>query len=132
MAAWLAAGPGAVVSHESALDIYGVSDVIPDRIHITVPRTRRGSRRPRGVALHTPDQSPGPEEVLIRSGMRVTAPVRTMLDVTRAGLGPDHVARAVTQMINRGLTTAKELKAAANLHSGRVSRTISDSLASAQ
>src|SRR5712691_1895997 len=37
--AWLAANGEAVVSHESALDLLGLSDVIPDRIHLTVPRS---------------------------------------------------------------------------------------------
>src|SRR5437868_376222 len=86
MAAWLAAGQGAVVSHESALDLLGVGDTIPDQIHITVPRSRRGSRRPRGVSLHTSEETLTAQDTVVRNGMRVTAPVRTIIDVTRTGL----------------------------------------------
>src|SRR5258708_26776802 len=42
IAAWLAAGrETAVVSHESALDILGLSDVVPDIVHLTLPRSKR-------------------------------------------------------------------------------------------
>ena len=56
MAAWLAVGKqNAVVSHESALDLLDLSDVSPDRVHLTVPRSRRGLAAPpaqRFIPLH--------------------------------------------------------------------------------
>jgi predicted transcriptional regulator of viral defense system len=124
MAAWLAAGPQAVVSHESALDILGVGDSIPNRIHITVPRSKRGSHRPRGVVIHTSERPPDPEDVVLRNGIRVTAPVRTIMDVARAGLGPDLVSNAARQIISRGLATSEQMRSAANLQGGRVWRMI--------
>jgi predicted transcriptional regulator of viral defense system len=124
MAAWLAAGAQAVVSHESALDLLGVGDSIPNRIHITVPRSKRGSHRPKGVVVHTSERPPDPEDVVLRSGIRVTAPVRTIIDVARAGLGPDLVSNAARQIINRGLATSEQLRSAANLQGGRVWRMI--------
>lgn len=131
MAAWLAAGQGAVISHESALEILGVGDTVPDRIHVTVPRSSRGSRRPRGVAVHTSEQSLPPQDVVVRNGMRVTAPVRTIIDVTRAGLGPDLVSQAINELIDRGLATDDQVRTAANRQGGRVSRTIRDLMAPA-
>src|SRR5215210_7091441 len=45
MAIWLAVGKElAVVSHDSALDLLGLSDVIPDAVHLAVPRARRKFR----------------------------------------------------------------------------------------
>src|SRR5829696_7245616 len=53
-AAWLAVGKEhAVVSHESALELLGLGDVIADRIHLTVPRAQRYVRPPAGTILHT-------------------------------------------------------------------------------
>src|ERR1700694_4556431 len=49
--AWLMAGPSAVISHESALAIYGLSDHLPSMTHLIVPRT--ATRRRAGVRLHT-------------------------------------------------------------------------------
>ena len=37
--AWLVAGPRAVISHESALAVYDLTDVLPSEIHLTVSRT---------------------------------------------------------------------------------------------
>src|ERR1700748_139683 len=36
---------GAIVSHESALELQDLSDVIPDTVHVMVPRSERGLRR---------------------------------------------------------------------------------------
>ncbi|MBI5955785.1 MAG: type IV toxin-antitoxin system AbiEi family antitoxin domain-containing protein, partial [Chloroflexi bacterium] len=49
--AWLRTGPRSVISHESALAVYDLSDVLPDEIHVTVPRS--SSRRREGIRQHT-------------------------------------------------------------------------------
>ena len=52
MAAWLAVGKErAAVSHESALDLLDLSDVIPNRIHLTVPRFVRNLPKLPGVTI---------------------------------------------------------------------------------
>jgi len=56
VAAWLAIGKDvAVVSHESALNLWDLSDGVPDDVHVTVPRARRSLARrpPLGVIVHT-------------------------------------------------------------------------------
>jgi hypothetical protein len=56
VAAWLAVGKDkAVVSHESALDLWDLSDVVADAVHVTVLRARRSLARrpPPGVIVHT-------------------------------------------------------------------------------
>src|SRR5947209_6792745 len=66
-AAWLAVGrDSAVVSHESALALYDLSDIIPDAIHLTVPRSRRYLPSLLGVQLHTTTHPPGPSDVVER------------------------------------------------------------------
>src|ERR1700719_3032365 len=45
--AWLRCGPNSVISHDSALAVYGLSDVIPGEVHVTVPRS--SSRRRPGI-----------------------------------------------------------------------------------
>jgi predicted transcriptional regulator of viral defense system len=49
--AWLRTGPDSVISHESALAVYELSDVLPGEVHVIVPRT--ASRRRKGIRLHT-------------------------------------------------------------------------------
>ena len=51
--------PEAVLSHETALDAYGISDVNPNRIHITVGKDRRFRRASgEGYVVHYQDLTP--------------------------------------------------------------------------
>ena len=47
--ACLRTGPDSVISHESALAVYELSDVLPGEVHVIVPRT--ASRRRVGIRL---------------------------------------------------------------------------------
>ena len=52
VAAWLPLrDAGAVVSHESALELYDLSDVIPSATNLSVSRSKRGQRPRPGVRL---------------------------------------------------------------------------------
>lgn len=53
-AAVLRAGPGAVLSHETAAEIHGLADKASSRIHISVPAERRPGQRRKipGVVIH--------------------------------------------------------------------------------
>src|SRR3954451_6255883 len=69
LAAWLAVGKdSAVVSHESALDLLDLSDVIPDAAHLSVPRSRRNLPSLPGVKIHTTTRPFGPSELAYRQG----------------------------------------------------------------
>lgn len=107
--AWMAVGArDALLSHESALVLLDLSDVIPDAVHLLVPRRRHGLRKPAGVSLHThPDGEAVP--TVWRDGVPLTAPARTLVDV--AGLiQPEQLAMAVRQALRRGLLTAGQLQ----------------------
>jgi predicted transcriptional regulator of viral defense system len=118
--AWLKCGPKSAISHESALALYDLSDVLPGEVHVTVPRT--ASRRRKGIRLHTNRLSP--TNVVKREGLRVTSVPRTIADVTKAGLSEDHVARAIREALGRGLTTRQALVAEAKRRGGRAARLI--------
>ncbi|MHB8510377.1 MAG: type IV toxin-antitoxin system AbiEi family antitoxin domain-containing protein [Candidatus Dormibacteria bacterium] len=128
VAAWLAMGEGAVVSQESALELLRLSDVIPDAIHLTVPRGRRSHRGLVGTRAHTTTSMPGLDQVTVRDGMPVTSPARTILDVAQVGGAPDQVATAIRQAIQRGLVTPEQLLAGAAVHSSRVERLVRNAL----
>jgi predicted transcriptional regulator of viral defense system len=126
-AKWLACGPDAVVSHESALELLGLSDVIPNEVHITVPRWRRGLRVPQGVILHTTNE---PDSNLVwREGIAVTPPAQSIADATQWGTAPEQIEMAVSQALSRGLATIPQLRSAAR--DSRVARAIERALARA-
>jgi predicted transcriptional regulator of viral defense system len=125
IAAWLWAGKDtAVVSHESALDVLDLSDVIPSTIHITVPRSRRYRPGIAGITLHTTTKEFKPGEVITRGGLRVTSAVRTILDCADTGTAPEQIVAAVGQAVDRGLATRSQLKTGAASRGGRVERLI--------
>jgi hypothetical protein len=91
MAACLAAGRGAVVSHRAAARLWGLSDVGGDLVEITVPRPR--SPRPKRVELHRSTDLVAAHTTR-RRRLPVTNPLRTMVDLG-AVLRPDLVEDAL-------------------------------------
>jgi predicted transcriptional regulator of viral defense system len=118
--AWLKCGPKSAISHESALALYDLSDVLPAEVHVTVPRT--ASRRREVIRMHTNRLRPA--DIVKREGLPVTSVPRTIADVARAGLSEDHVARAIRDALQRGLTTKEALLAEAKRRGGRAERLI--------
>ena len=120
-AACLASGPSdAVVSHESALELLGLSDVVPRTVHLTLPRRRRNRRAPPGTTIHTARHPPAPAEVVDRDGFRVTAPARSIADAAAWGTAPDQIVAAVEDALERGMATAEDLRTAARRRGRRV------------
>jgi predicted transcriptional regulator of viral defense system len=129
VAAWLAVGAErSVVSHETALDIYDLTDLIPSAVNLTVPRAQRGMRPPTGVKLHTTLQPLREDEVTIREGMRLTTPERTLLDVAEAGTAPDQVGRGILAALKRGWVTPAQLRDHAAERGGRVAELVATAL----
>jgi predicted transcriptional regulator of viral defense system len=125
MAAWLPLrDAGAVVSHESALELLDLSDVIPDAVHLTLPRPERGQRRRDGVQLHFPGNDLTRSEIQQIAGLPVTSPERTIVDTAKSGVQPEQVEMAIHQALERGMTTPRRLRAAASSRSGRVSKVV--------
>jgi predicted transcriptional regulator of viral defense system len=132
MAAWLSLrdAPG-IVSHESALELYDLSDVIPDAVHISLPRAKRGQRPRPGVRFHTSAQPPAPSEVRSVHGIRVTTPDRSIVDSLETGTQPEQIELAVRQALERGLTTPRRLRTAVSGRSARVRKFIERDLTEA-
>ena len=118
--AWLRAGPGSVISHESALYIYRLSDVLPGEVHVIMPRT--GSRRRSGIRLHT--NRLHPNEVTSREGLPVTTAARTLIDLAATGLAEEHIRQAVNDALHQGLVGRDELLSMATQRGGRAMRII--------
>ena len=118
--AWLRAGPRSAISHTSALALYGLSDLVPGEVHVTIPRS--GSRRRPGLRIHT--ASVPESAVTWREGIRVTTAARTIVDLAYAGLSEDHLLQAAREAIARGLVDREILDAEARPRGRRVGQII--------
>jgi putative AbiEi antitoxin of type IV toxin-antitoxin system/uncharacterized protein DUF559 len=115
MAAVLACGDGAVLSHVSAAVLWELLRPIDGPVHITVPTSSGRSRR-RGIHLHRcsslkppPEPSPSPSypkqeggrggRLLIthRHNIPVTTVARTLEDLRASDLLPPHLLRRATR-----------------------------------
>jgi len=120
MAAWLPLrAAGAVVSHESALELYGLADVIPSAIHVSIPRAKRGVRPRSGVRVHTLEVPLESDEVRTVDGIAVTSTERTLVDALEVGSSPEQIELAIWQAVDRGLTTRRRLREVAESRSAR-------------
>ena len=106
----LKAGDKSVISHETVLSVYGISDLLPGVIHVIIPKTH--SRRRTNIKFHI--QKIEADEITRYQGLPITTIERTILDVLRSGVDLQQVERAVTSAIERGLTTREKLKSKAN------------------
>jgi predicted transcriptional regulator of viral defense system len=101
--------PEGTYSHDTALSLHELSDIMPSKLHMTVPREfRRNSRIPEILVLHRAQLDPS--EVQEVHGVRVTRVLRTIMDLLRSG----HVDRsqlklAVEEAIRRGLIARGEI-----------------------
>lgn len=100
-AALLSAGPGAILSHETAAELHRLSDRQSDSIHVTVPWQRRIAV-PLGVSLHRSKRAG--DLVLAPSNPPRTRIEETVLDLTQTAANFDDVCGWVTRAFARKLT----------------------------
>jgi very-short-patch-repair endonuclease len=105
IAAVLACGPTAALSHESAAQLWGIRPVRPGTIEVSITGTAQ-RRRP-GIVLHRRRAL----EATTRRGIPVTTPVCTLIDLATR-LQPRGLDRAVNEADRLDLTTVEDLQAA--------------------
>jgi predicted transcriptional regulator of viral defense system len=99
--------PQAVVSHDTALALHELSDALPARVHLSVPRTFR-KRPPKGCVLHR--HAVSDEDAETWEGFRVTTPLRTLRDVADdPRFSREQLGRAIEDAAARGLVRRTQL-----------------------
>jgi very-short-patch-repair endonuclease len=98
MAALLACGNEAVLSHHSAAAIWGFRPPHQEDVHVTTERARTTSRP--GIQVHRSASL----QAAVREGLYLTTPARTLLDLA-SRLPLQELERAVEQAIVLRLTT---------------------------
>jgi hypothetical protein len=116
MAAVLACGPDAALSHRSAAALWGLI-----RHHAPIDVTAPTDRRHQGIALHRSRLAE--TDVTRHYGIPITSPARTLADLAHI-LDPAVLARAVNDARLRHLTSLDAI--AAQLRSGRATKVLGD------
>ena len=98
--------PQAVVSHDSALGLHDLGELLPNTIHLTVPVGFRKAP-PLGCVLHKGAMSPA--DVEEREGFLVTTPLKTLVDVSLGEVTMEQLEKVVSEAITRGLVRRKHL-----------------------
>jgi predicted transcriptional regulator of viral defense system len=97
----------AVVSHESALDFQNLGEVMPAKLHLTVPNNFR-KQAPDACVLHYKDLPE--EDIESHEGFLVTTPLRTIKDVAEGDLSPEYLTKALHDALNRGIVRRKQFE----------------------
>ncbi len=119
VAVWMWDGERGVFWHETALALTPLSDVLPARVHVTLPPSWQGRRLrvPSGVVLWHAQVS-ARDRVWI-GPVPCTSPLRTLRDCVDARSSPETIGKAVTDARARGLITRAEEGEFASLRNAR-------------
>jgi very-short-patch-repair endonuclease len=108
LAAVMACGAEAVLSHQSAAALWGLRAHDPGEVHVTIGRS--GSQSRPGLRVHR-TRSLGARDVRTRRGIPVTSPPRTLIDLADV-LTERELSRAIDEAEVRGIAHRGELLAA--------------------
>lgn len=103
--------PQGVYSHQTALSLHELTDVMPSRLHMTVPKTfRRSTIIPKSIVLHISDLPPSDIEQI--DGVPVTKALRTLIDVAASEEVPlPDLKLALAEATRSGRITRAEIAA---------------------
>jgi predicted transcriptional regulator of viral defense system len=98
--------PAATFSHDTALELYALSDVLPTTIHVTVPPESGLKPRP-GITVHR--SRIDPRDRTLRDDLWLTSLARTLLDCARAGTDAEQLLAALAAGRELGLLPPETL-----------------------
>jgi len=102
--------PQGVYSHETALVLHELSDSMPAKLHMTVPRGfHRFRKTPAVLRLHRANLTNNDVDEM--NGVKVTRPLRTIADIVASGkLSVELQQQSLREAMDRDLVTRKQLE----------------------
>ncbi len=98
--------PQAVVSHETALALHELGDLMPTKTHLTVPPGFR-KKVPGGCIIHKAALSP--EEIESRPGFFLTTPLKTIQDIAADQASEEVMESVIRDALKKGLVIRGQL-----------------------
>lgn len=115
MAAILACGTGAILSHRSAAALWGIGREVSHRIEVSVPAS--SCNNPPGLGVHR-RQGLKLEDLDVHHWIPVTSPIRTLLDLATQ-LDHGSLERAINEADRLDLTDPEALREALDPYKGQ-------------
>ncbi len=98
--------PQAVISHESAISVYGIGEIIPDKISLTVSKSFR-KKPPKKYLIYKTDLIN--KEIEKKDFFRVTSIVKTIIDIAEK-FDTEQLKKTVEDTYKKGLLSQNEIE----------------------
>ena len=106
------------LSHDSALDAWEISDILPDQIHVTVSARRRIVREvPRGYVIHREDLPP--DQVTWWQGIPTVTPAAAIRQCLESGVPTYLIRQAIERSARTGAVLAPDRESLTRLMEAR-------------
>lgn len=103
---WLWSRKRGVISHDTAAAVYDLGDLLPAKVHMTVPPDFR-KKPTRSLVLHKARLDESETEPF--DGFHITSPLRTIMDLAKTHIDPERLSAVVKDAVQRGLVTKRQL-----------------------
>lgn len=106
---WLWSKTQGIFSHQTALSLLYLSDVLPARTHMTLPAALEPTlhrKTPTGLVLHFADIPDGDRQWF--GTVPITTPYRAILDCIKTAESDNILTQAIDEADERGLITRKQ------------------------
>lgn len=101
--------PRGAIAYETALVVYGLSDLLINKVHLTVPKIFRPSVISKSVVVHHENRDES--EISEREGLRIVKPLPTVIDLLRERrVSMEHIEQGFKDGIKNGIITLQEMK----------------------
>ncbi len=114
-----------VVSHETALSVHGIGELESAQVNLTVPAGFVPSDD--AVRLHYADLPD--DDVLDRTGFRITTIMRALIDVAGVSADDDQLGRTIQEALGLGAFTLRQLRSRAEAIDARAALRIERAIA---
>jgi predicted transcriptional regulator of viral defense system len=101
--------PQAVISHDTALSVHELSDIMPGKIHLTVPPSFRKKAHDGFILYKKVLKATDIEE---REGFRITTPLATIIDVAESNFPIEQVEQALRDAFRKGILVPATIRQA--------------------
>jgi predicted transcriptional regulator of viral defense system len=102
---WLQTDRRGIISHETALYLHDLCDILPSHLHVTVPPGWTPGDRNLAADVEIRHADVPEQDIRWLGPVPYTAPLRTVRDCIEVGVSPELIEQAIAEGIRRGLFT---------------------------